>query len=113
VVCFDEMGPIQLIPHHGSGWAAAKRPERLRASYRKNNGVRYLFGAYDVHADRLHGRLRAHKNAGEVLAFYRQIRMRYDPRQSERTAEPRRRGANVVSGRQFGAEPVGVRVAPT
>ena len=79
VVCFDEMGPIQLIPHHGSGWAAEKRPERLRATYSKKNGVRYLFGAYDVHADRLHGRLRAHKNAGEVLAFYRQIRMRYDP----------------------------------
>jgi transposase len=80
VVCFDEMGPIQLIPHHGSGWAAEKRPERIRATYSKKNGVRYLFGAYDVHADRLHGRLRAHKNAGEVLAFYKQIRMRYDPK---------------------------------
>ena len=80
VVCFDEMGPIQLIPHHGSGWAAEKLPERLRATYSKKMGVRYLFGAYDVHADRLHGRLRAHKNAGEVLAFYRQVRMRYDPR---------------------------------
>ena len=42
--------------------------------------MRYLFGAYDVHQDRLHGRLRTHKNAVEVLAFYRQIRMRYDPR---------------------------------
>jgi transposase len=80
VVCFDEMGPIGLIPHHGSGWAQAKRPQRLRATYSKNNGVRYLFGAYDVHADRLHGRLREHKNAQEVLGFYRQIRMRYDPR---------------------------------
>jgi transposase len=40
VVCFDEMGPIQLIPHHGSGWAAHKRPERLRASYKRPNGVR-------------------------------------------------------------------------
>ena len=80
VVCFDEMGPIQLIPHHGSGWAAHKRSERLRASYKRPHGVRYLFGAYDVHADRLHGRLRAHKNSEEVLAFYRQIRMRYDPR---------------------------------
>src|SRR3954463_6628603 len=78
VVCCDEMGPIGLIPHHGSGWAAEQRPERIRATYSKPNGVRYLFGAYDVHADRLHGRLRAHKNAGEVLAFYRQIRMRYD-----------------------------------
>jgi transposase len=79
VVCFDEMGPIGLIPHQGSGWAPAKRPERLRATYNKNNGVRYLFGAYDVHADRLHGRLRTHKNADEVLGFYKQIRMRYDP----------------------------------
>ena len=80
VVCFDEMGPIQLIPHQGSGWAPQKRPERLRATYSKNNGVRYLFGAYEVHQDRLHGRLRSHKNAVEVLAFCRQIRMRYDPR---------------------------------
>ena len=80
VVCFDEMGPIQLIPHQGSGWAPRKRPERHRATYNKRNGVRYLFGAYDVHADRLHGRLRAHKNAEEVLGFYKQIRMRYDPR---------------------------------
>ncbi len=80
VVCFDEMGPIQLIPHHGAGWAPETRCERIRATYSKKHGVRYLFGAYDVHADRLHGRLRAHKNAGEVLAFYKQIRMRYDPR---------------------------------
>lgn len=80
VVCFDEMGPIGLIPHQGSGWAPNKLPERLRATYPKKHGVRYLFGAYDVHDDRLHGRLRTHKNAGEVLGFYRQIRMRYDPR---------------------------------
>lgn len=81
VVCFDEMGPIELIPHHGSGWAPEKRCERLRATYSKKDGVRYLFGAYDVHADRLHGRLRTHKNAGQALGFYRQIRMRYDRRQ--------------------------------
>jgi transposase len=80
VVCFDEMGPIQLIPHQGSGWAPVKLPERHRATYSKKNGVRYLFGAYDIHSDRLHGRLRTHKNAGEVLGFYKQIRMRYDPR---------------------------------
>jgi transposase len=78
VVCFDEMGPIQLIPHHGTGWAPRRLPERLRATYKRRHGVRYLFAAYDVHADRLHGRLREHKNAGEVLAFFKQIRMRYD-----------------------------------
>ncbi len=80
VVCFDEMGPIQLIPHQGSGWAPRKLPERLRATYSKNGGVRYLFGAYDVHADRLHGRLRPHKSGQEVLGFYRQIRIRYRPK---------------------------------
>lgn len=80
MVCFDEMGPIGLIPHHGSGWASSKRPQRLRATYKKLHGVRYLFGDYDVHSDRLHGRLREHKNSGEVFAYYRQIRMRYDPR---------------------------------
>ena len=41
------MGPIQLIPHQGSGWAPVKRPERLRATYSKG-GARYLYGAYDV-----------------------------------------------------------------
>jgi transposase len=81
VVCFDEMGPIQLIPHHGSSWAPQRLPARLRATYKRPHGVRYLFAAYDVHADRLHGRLREQKNAGEVLAFFRQIRMRYTPRQ--------------------------------
>jgi hypothetical protein len=39
-----------------SGPSGCARP---RATYSKKNGVRYLFGAYDVHADRLHGRLRA------------------------------------------------------
>ena len=39
--------------------------------------MRYLFGAYDVHADRLFGRLRAHKSARDVLGFLQTIRMRY------------------------------------
>ena len=39
VVCFDEMGPIQLIPHAGAGWAPEKCCERIRATYSKKNGV--------------------------------------------------------------------------
>jgi transposase len=81
VVCFDEMGPIQLIPHQGAGWAPRRRPERHRATYNRRGGVRYLFGAYDVHADRLTGRLRAHKSARDVLGFLQTIRMRYPTRQ--------------------------------
>jgi len=80
VVCFDEMGPIQLIPHQGAGWAPVGRPERLRATYNRRGGTRYLFGAYDVHADRLMGRLRAHKSARDVLGFLQTIRMRYPSR---------------------------------
>ena len=80
VICFDEMGPIQLIPHQGSGWAPEKLPERLRANYAKTGGVRYLYGAYDVGRDYLHGRLRPCKGGHEVLGFLSQIRMRYDPR---------------------------------
>jgi len=79
VVCFDEMGPIQLIPHQGSGWAPLKRPERLRATYSKKHGVRYLFGTYDVHQDRLEGTLQTHKNAQVVLDCFRALRLRYDP----------------------------------
>lgn len=80
VVCFDEMGPIQLIPHQGAGWAPVGRPERLRATYNRRDGTRYLFGAYDVGADRLMGRLRAHKSARDVLGFLQTIRMRYRSR---------------------------------
>lgn len=80
VVCFDEMGPIQLIPHQGSGWAPEKMPERLRATYNKKGGTRYLYGALDVHRDYLHGRLRSRKGQDEVIGFFNQIRMRYDPR---------------------------------
>jgi len=69
VVCFDEMGPIQLIPHQGAGWAERKRPERLRATYNRRDGVRSFFGAYDVHADWLFGRLRPHNSVRDVLGF--------------------------------------------
>jgi transposase len=81
VVCFDEMGPIQLIPHHGASWAPVSRPERWRATYNRRGGVRYLFGAYDVHADHFMGRLREHKSARDVQGFLQTIRMRYPRRQ--------------------------------
>jgi transposase len=81
VVCFDELGPIQLVPHQGAGWAPLGRPERLRATYKRPHGTRYLFGALDVHQDRLFGRLRERKSARDVLGFFRTVRMRYRPRQ--------------------------------
>jgi transposase len=77
VVSFDECGPISLRPWPGSCWARPGRPQRTRATYRRLMGVRYLFGAYDVGADKLWGSLRAKKDASVVLAFLKDIRRRY------------------------------------
>jgi transposase len=77
VVCFDECGPLSLRPWAGSGWAKRGRPARMRATFRRPHGVSYLFGAYDVGADRLAGELRRRKDAGQVLRFFMKIRARY------------------------------------
>jgi hypothetical protein len=69
VIAFDQMGPISLKPTAGAGWAARKRPERQRATYHKRHGTRYIFGAYDVHQDRLRVRLRPRRRGSDNLAF--------------------------------------------
>jgi transposase len=79
VVSFDECGPISLRPWPGAAWARRKRPWRQRATFNRRNGVRYLFGAYDVGADHLIGELSAPKHAAAVLRFLKSIRRRYPP----------------------------------
>jgi transposase len=79
VVSFDECGPISLRPWPGCAWARKKRPLRQRATFNRRNGVRYLFGAYDVGADHLIAELWAQKNAAAVLRFLKSIRRRYPP----------------------------------
>jgi len=54
----DEMGPISLKPIHVIGWAARGRPERLRTTYDRKHGIRYIFGRLDIHCDRLSARMR-------------------------------------------------------
>ena len=74
VIAFDQMGPISLKPTAGAGWAPAKRPERQRATYHKRHGTRYVFGAYDLHEDRLRVRLRRRRRGSDNLVFMTQIR---------------------------------------
>jgi transposase len=81
VVSFDQMGPVSLRPTPGAGWAPRGRPERQRADYNRRQGTRYVFGAYDVHADRLRVRLRPRRRGSDMLAFMRQIRACYPARQ--------------------------------
>jgi transposase len=77
VISFDEMGPVSLCPHQGSGWARRGRPERHRATYSRRSGVRYLVGALDVHAGYLRARLRPRRDGASTLTFMRQIRLAY------------------------------------
>ena len=80
VVSFDQMGPVSLRPTAGAGWAPKGRPERQRADYNRRAGTRYVFGAFDVHEDRLRVRLRQRRRGSDNLAFMAQIRGCYPRR---------------------------------
>jgi transposase len=80
VISFDEKGPESLCPKHGRGWARRGRPERHRATYTRRQGIRYLVGALDVHADYLRIRPRPRRDGASTLAFMRQIRLAYPKR---------------------------------
>ncbi len=77
VISFDEKGPESLCPRHGRGWAPRRRPERHRATFNRRQGIRYLVGALDVHADYLRIRPRPHRNGVSTLAFMKLIRLAY------------------------------------
>jgi transposase len=80
VISFDELWPISLCPHHGAGWAPRGRPARLRATYNRRHGIRYLIGCYDVHADYLRARLRPTRNRETTLTAMKTIRLAYPRR---------------------------------
>jgi transposase len=80
VISFDEKGPESLCPRHGRGWSRRGRPERHRATYNRRQGIRYLVGALDVHADYLRIRQRPRRNGTSTLTFMRQIRLAYPRR---------------------------------
>jgi transposase len=77
VISFDEKGPESLCPKHGRGWAPRGRPERHRATFNRRQGIRYLVGALDVHADDLRIRPRPRRNGLSTLTFVKQIRLAY------------------------------------
>jgi transposase len=80
VISFDEKGPESLCPRHGRGWAPRGRPERHRATFNRRQGIRYLVGALDVHADYLRIRPRPRRDGRSTLTFMQTIRLAY-PRQ--------------------------------
>jgi hypothetical protein len=60
------MGPISLRPTAGAGCARRGRPERQRATFNRRHGTPYVFGAYDVHSDRLRVRLKRRRRSSDM-----------------------------------------------
>ena len=71
---FDQFGPLAIRPHHGSGWAPQKHPDRLPATYRRTHGIRYFHGCYSIGDDQLWGVLRRRKGGDHSLTALRSIR---------------------------------------
>lgn len=76
VFAFDEFGPLGLHPIAGRCWSEQGKPQRLRANFHKNGGVRQFHGCYSVADDQLFGTVREKKGAKNTLAALRQIRAR-------------------------------------
>jgi len=76
VFAFDEFGPLGLHPIGGSSWSNRGKPQRLRANFHKNGGVRQFHGCYSVSEDLLFGTVREKKGAANTLAALKQIRAR-------------------------------------
>ena len=88
VICMDEFGPLNLQPHPGRQWApvaagkgdtTAPRRRRMRATYKRPNGVRHLMAGYDLSTDRLYGHIVPKKNRTAFLAFCRYLRSLHPP----------------------------------
>ncbi|MBO4207594.1 IS630 family transposase [Micromonospora echinofusca] len=71
---FDQFGPLSIRPHHGSGWAPARRPDRLPATYTRTHGIRYFHGCYSLGDDQLWGVMRHRKGGDHSLTALKSIR---------------------------------------
>jgi hypothetical protein len=74
VFAFDEFGPLALHPFAGCCWAQRRRPQRLRANFRRLCGVRQFHACYSIGEDRLWGMVRARKGADHTLAAIKSCR---------------------------------------
>lgn len=61
-------------------WARHGRPDRIRATYHRTQGVEYFLGFYDVHADCLSGVFVKRKRVVELCAAVRRLRACYPRR---------------------------------
>jgi hypothetical protein len=69
VVCFDEHGPLQPVPHRGRSWQPRGRPRRQRSTYRRNLGTRQLLALLHPRDGHVVSELRSNRHKTTVLAF--------------------------------------------
>jgi DDE superfamily endonuclease len=69
VVCFDEHGPLQPVPHRGRSWQLRGRPRRQRSTYRRNLGTRQLLALLHPRDGHVVSVLRPNRRKETVLAF--------------------------------------------
>jgi transposase len=77
VICYDEFGPLNLVPRKGKAWRLAGHPKRLRATYKRTQGVRHMLAALDLATGKMAYRIRARKRWMQFLALLKVLRERY------------------------------------
>jgi hypothetical protein len=69
VVCFDEHGPLQPIPHRGRSWQPRGRPRCQRSTYRRNQGTCQLLALLHPRDGHVTSVLRPNRRKATVLSF--------------------------------------------
>lgn len=100
MVCYDQLGPLELRPLAGWCWATHRHPQRHRASYTRKQGVEQLHGFYDVHADCLVGCVRKRKTGKDIVACFKRLRKCY-PIQLRLYVVMDNLSANVCAANEF------------
>jgi transposase len=76
-LCVDEFGPLNVLPRKGKHYGETGHVDRVRATYKRTQGVRYFWGVYDLKRDTLRGGFTSEKNGETFLMFLRSLRRRY------------------------------------
>lgn len=71
------MGPIELRPLHGQTWGRKAKPQRLPATYMRNQGTRQWLAFLDTKQDKLWGYFSQRKRWQEVLRAFKRMRALY------------------------------------
>jgi transposase len=77
VLCFDEFGPLNLLPRKGKAWRPSGQPKRLPATYTRTAGVRHMLAALDLATGHMLYRIRTRKRWQEFLHLLTVLRHRY------------------------------------